>query len=61
MTGIMQLLITFPIERAVFLREQGNKTYDVFPYYYSKVVAELPTTIIPPFIQMLICYFAIGF
>lgn len=61
MVGIMMLLVTFPVERAVFLREQANKTYDVFPYYYSKVIAELPTSIVPAFIQILICYFVIGF
>lgn len=35
--------------------------YDVVPYYLSKILAELPSFVIPPILAMLITFFSIGF
>ncbi len=36
MSGLGPVLLSFPIERAVFLREAGSKMYGIFPYYLAK-------------------------
>lgn len=61
MMGIMSLMAAFPAERAVFLREQANKTYDPFPYYLTKNLVEFPMIIAPPFVTFIISYFGIGY
>eukprot|EP00434_Breviolum_minutum_P012946 symbB.v1.2.011412.t1/scaffold764.1/size165801/18 len=35
------VILTFPLERAVFLREYSSGTYSVLPYYLSKMVVPL--------------------
>lgn len=54
-------LLVFIMERAVFLREQSNKLYGVFPYFISKNVVELPVVMINPLLLTIIIYFAFGF
>jgi hypothetical protein len=36
MSGLGPVLLAFPVERAVFLREAGSKMYGVLPYYLAK-------------------------
>ena len=51
----------FQGERPVFLREQANKMYGVFPYYIAKILAEIPVFLIVPMIFTAITFFSIGF
>jgi hypothetical protein len=46
MTHLMGNLLAFQDERPVFLREQANKMYHVFPYYAAKMILEIPVLII---------------
>lgn len=53
-------LLVFIIEREIFLREQSNKLYGVFPYFISKNVVELPVVAINPLLATIILFFAFG-
>ena len=46
-------------ERALFLREVLNKSYSTGPYYFGKILADLPFGIIICTIYCLILYFAL--
>lgn len=58
--AVQSIILIFPDERPVFLREVNNNMYSVSPYFFAKVVAELPPSIITPVIYGSIVYFAIG-
>ena len=46
--------------KPLFVRERLNKTYDVGPYYFSKLVTEFPLQVIIPTVVTIIPYFIIG-
>jgi ATP-binding cassette subfamily G (WHITE) protein 1 len=52
--------LIFPDERPVFLREVNNNMYSVSAYFFGKIIAELPASILTPVIYGSIVYFAIG-
>lgn len=54
-------LQVFHLEKVVFLRERGSKTFRVSSYYLAKTLAEIPTSIVFPFIFSTISYWMVGF
>jgi ATP-binding cassette subfamily G (WHITE) protein 1 len=58
--SIQNIILIFPDERPVFLREVNNNMYSVTAYFFGKVIAELPASILTPAIFGSIVYFAIG-
>jgi ABC-2 type transporter len=58
--SIQNIILIFPDERPVFLREVGNNMYSVSAYFFGKVLAELPASIITPIVYGCIVYFSIG-
>ena len=60
MPSFMMTNITFQIERPVFLREQANKMYGVIPYYFAKLISDIPGFLIVPTAFIAITYFAVG-
>ena len=60
MTALFSVLLTFLMERPVFLREYASKMYGIWSYFTSKSITELPFQSIMPFLFSLITYFAIG-
>lgn len=58
--SIQNIILIFPDERPVFLREVNNNMYSVSAYFFGKVIAELPATILTPVIYGCIVYFSIG-
>lgn len=60
-SAVQNIILIFPSERAVFLREVNNNMYCVSAYFFGKIVSELPTSFIIPFLFSLIIYWAIGF
>ena len=48
MLSVMNIVMTFPEERAAFVREQRAGMYSCLSYYLSKVLVELPFQIIFP-------------
>ena len=59
--GIQNVILIFPDERPVFLREVNNNMYLVSPYFWAKVLSELPFSVMTPLIFGAIVYYAIGF
>lgn len=58
--SIQNIILIFPDERPVFLREVNNNMYSVSAYFFAKVIAEIPASLLTPVIFGSIVYFAIG-
>jgi ABC-type multidrug transport system permease subunit len=58
--AIQNVILIFPDERPVFLREVNNNMYAVSPYFWAKIFSELPFAIMTPTIFGCIVYFLIG-
>lgn len=50
------VMLTFPLDRPVFLREVSSGTYTVLPYYLSKVVVEMPLVFVQSLLTLGLCY-----
>lgn len=59
--AIQNVILIFPDERPVFLREVNNNMYRVSPYFWAKIFSELPFSIVTPSLFGVIVYYAIGF
>ena len=59
--AIQNVILIFPDERPVFLREVNNNMYQATPYFWAKVISELPFSISVPAIFGCIVYYAIGY
>lgn len=61
MMGAAQpVLLTFPQERPVFLREYAAGQYGVVAYFVSKTIIELPVILLSSALQFLVCYWIMG-
>lgn len=60
MTIIFGTVLSFPLERGVFLREHANKLYGVLPYYLSKNLIESPVGLLVTFLYGAICYYLVN-
>lgn len=60
-SAIQPILITFPIERPVFLREYSSGLYTVVPYFLAKTFIEMILNAIFTLIMMLLTYWSISF
>jgi len=60
MNAIQNVILIFPDERPVFLREVNNNMYKVGPYFWAKISSEMPFSIMMPSIFGCIVYFAVG-
>ena len=58
--AIQNIILIFPDERPVFLREVNNNMYSVSAYFFGKILAEFPASVLTPVIYGVIVYFAIG-
>jgi ABC-type multidrug transport system ATPase subunit/ABC-type multidrug transport system permease subunit len=47
-----------PSQRAVFLKEQGQKAYSVLPYFMTKIIPELVFEILGPLVYCMVIYWA---
>ena len=54
------IILIFPDERPVFLREIGSDMYSVSPYFFAKIISEFPASVLIPVLYGCICYFSIG-
>ena len=46
--AIQNVILIFPDERPVFLREVNNNMYKVGPYFWAKIISEMPFSIVTP-------------
>jgi ABC-type multidrug transport system permease subunit len=60
MASAQSILLKFPSERPLFLREYSTGTYAATSYFLSKLVTELPLTFIFTLLQTILVYFMIG-
>lgn len=54
-------ILTFQLERDVFLREQANKMYSPVPYFMAKNAVETPAVLLGPMLTLLIIYWGIDY
>lgn len=59
--AIQNVILIFPDERPVFLREANNGMYRVSAYFWAKILSEFPSSLLTPVIFGSIVYYAIGF
>lgn len=59
-TTAQPLLLQFPLERPVFLREYGANMYGTTAYFLSKTILELPVTLLSILETWLIAYWTMG-
>lgn len=60
MTNIFSVVLAFPLERKVFLREHNSHMYSVSTYYLAKNIVETPYNIILTTIFVSATYWAVG-
>mmetsp|Transcript_119478 Transcript_119478/g.385749 ORF Transcript_119478/g.385749 Transcript_119478/m.385749 type:complete len:662 (+) Transcript_119478:68-2053(+) len=60
MGSAQPILLSFPQERPVFLREYAAKQYSVAPYFVSKTLIEMPVVLVCQLLTFLVAYFIMG-
>lgn len=58
-SAVQPIILTFPIERPVFLREYSSGLYSIIPYVISKTLMEMTLNFIFTFLMMFITYWII--
>jgi len=61
MSSAMSVVLTFPAERAVFLREYSANMYSVSAYYFGRSTTEVPFVVLFPTLMSFISYYIVGF
>jgi len=56
--SMQNIVLVFPEERAVFLREQASSLYSISAYFVGKILAELPLNLFTPLLGLLICFWS---
>jgi ATP-binding cassette, subfamily G (WHITE), eye pigment precursor transporter len=54
-------MVTFGLEKPIFMREIHGKLYSLFSYYVAKNLVEVPLMFVSPLIQQVIVYWAVGY
>lgn len=55
------VMLAFPFERPLFMREYSTGTYGPMAYFLSKIALELPMTFLQTLVQYILVYFMIDF
>ncbi len=61
MLSMMPVVLTFPSERGVFLKEEASKLYSATNYFIGRTIIELPLTFFFPVLFSAICFWMIGY
>ena len=61
LTWLFGSLLSFQLERDVFLREQANKLYKPIAYFTAKNALETLAGLITPMLQILVVYWGVGY
>lgn len=59
--GSLQAITSFPVERAIVLRERQAGAYQVSSYFMAKTMIDLVTQLWPPMLFACIVYFSVGY
>jgi ABC-type multidrug transport system ATPase subunit len=57
-TGIDGIVLNFPKQRAVFIKEQASNMYGVLPYYLAKVLQDMYLEVLTPTIYFVLVYWS---
>jgi len=60
MMQLNPVILTFPFQRLVFLREENTQMYNVASYFIGKNIVELPIQFLVPCISISIAFWMIG-
>eukprot|EP00343_Euplotes_focardii_P008173 CAMPEP_0205821666 /NCGR_PEP_ID=MMETSP0206-20130828/8763_1 /ASSEMBLY_ACC=CAM_ASM_000279 /TAXON_ID=36767 /ORGANISM="Euplotes focardii, Strain TN1" /LENGTH=699 /DNA_ID=CAMNT_0053117321 /DNA_START=14 /DNA_END=2113 /DNA_ORIENTATION=+ len=60
MFNVQGVILVFPDERPVFIREHSGKMYDTTIYYIAKILSEVPLTLINGTLYSVVLYWAVG-
>lgn len=60
-SSAFSVLSVFYVEKQVFFREYKAGYYTTTPYFFSKVLVELPINFVFPYFMVLIAYYMVGF
>jgi hypothetical protein len=60
MTSLNPVMLTFPLEKSVFSRENNSNMYRVISYYIGKSIIEIPMIVLVPIIVSLVFYWMVG-
>ncbi|KAL4474939.1 hypothetical protein ABPG74_001635 [Tetrahymena malaccensis] len=60
MSTLFPIVLTFPMEKAVFLKEENAKLYSVTAYFIAKTLVESVLSLICPIIYVVISYYMVG-
>ncbi|CAK0904346.1 unnamed protein product [Prorocentrum cordatum] len=60
MGSAQPILLSFPSERPVFLREYASQQYSVLPYFVAKTLVEMPVVFISNLMTYLFSYWIMG-
>lgn len=60
MMQMQPMVLTFPPERDVFLKEANMKMYDTLTYFLGKTMPEIPLLIFFPFVTTLMLYWSLN-
>jgi len=55
------MLLRFPLDRGIFLREYATSTYGSLPYFISKTLVEMPQVLLNALIVYTVTYWLMGF
>lgn len=59
-SAIQNVILLFPDERPIFLREVGNNMYSVTAYFFAKITSELPMSTLSPTLYGILVYYPLG-
>eukprot|EP00755_Sulcionema_specki_P013501 Sspe_Gene.54127::Locus_29886_Transcript_1_1_Confidence_1.000_Length_775::g.54127::m.54127 len=59
MSSAQALLLAFPMERPVFLREYTGGTYSTSAYFLAKTLVDIPMTLLTSLLGLVIFYFLV--
>lgn len=59
--SMLPSIITFPAEKAVFLKEENSKLYSVSSYFFGRTLIEIPYLLLFPILFSIIVYWMVGF
>jgi len=54
------VMLAFPFERPMFMREYATGTYSAFSYFLTKSILEMPVTFAQTVVQFILCYYMIN-
>jgi len=58
--SVVAVLVTFPDERPLFLREKFNNMYSTNTYFFAKIVSEMSFQIFYPVVMSVVVYWMVG-